>query len=158
MSDPRGQRATLRLFRFCLALAVMVVLGTWLASTLTEQQQAAQQANWQAQWRQLALQTQWLHGRWLNEHHASTLWIPARDGQPGSQIAMSATGWPQASPADGERGCLQLWQQLQERVSGATSVQAAAEPQGCRYQQGETAWVYSWLDGNMTVVSAATGS
>ena len=44
MSDPRGQRATLRLFRFCLALAVMVVLGTWLASTLTEQQQAAQQA------------------------------------------------------------------------------------------------------------------
>lgn len=152
MSEPRGQRATLHLFRFCLAIAVMVVLGTWLASTLQRQQGLAQEVNWQAQTRQLALQVQWLHGRWLNERHADVLVIPARAGGQTTAVQMSATGWPQPARPWSDAGCLQLWQQLLEVKNAPASTLPVAiylQGEGCEFHQSAATIRYHWLEGTL---------
>lgn len=161
MSEPRGQRSTLHLFRFCLVIAVLVVLSTWLAGTFDHQQNLARQANWQAQVRQLALQVQWLHGRWLNEHHAAALVIPARDGGQAATVQMSASGWPQPAAPWRDASCLLLWQQLQEwnpvSASAATLPTSAFWRGGaCEFRQAADAISYRWLDGEITTVETAS--
>lgn len=159
----------LGIFRFCLAISLMLFLMWGVTSQYQEQRRQAQIAVMSALASRFAEQVAQLHGLWLSQNRPAQLHAvtsaAAMDerGQlqmqatPGVTYAMSSGGWPLGVVSDTAESsdCEQLWRALLAMapdVDGTPVVIAplTSEP-GCDFRLESGGFSYRFNDGFVTV-------
>ena len=159
----------LGLFRFCLAISLMLFLMWGITSQYQEQRRQAQLSVMSALASRFAEQAAQLHGLWLSQNRPEQLHAvvsaAAMDerGQlqmqaaPGVTYAMSSGGWPLAVVNDMAEGsdCEQLWRALLAMAPDVDGTAAAIAPltsaPGCDFRLESGGFSYRFNDGFVTV-------
>ena len=141
---------TLGLLRFCVYLAVVLLIIGALLSHFAVFSSRTRDAGWQESARQLNERVQWLHGEWLMVNRPAHLFI-SHPGQTAQGFSMSRHGWPVSPwPAGSGSGCQQLWQLLMETADTAAMV-IETRADGCLFRRGTYALYYSWQNGGISL-------
>lgn len=159
----------LGLFRFCLAISLMLFLMWGITSQYQEQRRQAQLSVMSALASRFAEQAAQLHGLWLSQNRPEQLHAvvsaAAMDerGQlqmqaaPGVTYAMSSGGWPLAVVNDMAEGsdCEQLWRALLAMAPDVDGTAVATAPltsaPGCDFRLESGGFSYRFNDGFVTV-------
>ena len=158
----------LGLFRFWLAIGIVLLLMWGLVSQYRQQREDAQRASFLALAGLFTERAALIHGLWLSQnrpamiHEVGRVFSLAPDNASAAaaslhaRYVMSAGGWPQGSAQDQEPGqaCRQLWLQLLSvplMLDGepVTVLPLVTSP-GCEYRMGEAGFVYRFADGSVT--------
>lgn len=158
----------LGLFRFWLAIGIVLLLMWGLVSQYQSQRYQAQITSMRALAALFTERAALVHGLWLSQnrpamiHEVGRVFSLAPDNASTAaaslhaRYAMSAGGWPQGSAQDQEPvlACRQLWWQLLSvplMLDGepVTVLPLVTSP-GCEYRMGEAGFVYRFADGSVT--------
>jgi hypothetical protein len=162
-----ANRQVLRLFRFWLAIGIMVLLMWSLVAHFQQQRLDAQTAIMAPLASKFAEQAALLHGEWLQSNRPARFyfagWAVDHDrlsSQPGAsfQVVMSSQGWPK-DIADGlttGSACERLWRALLStppEVDGdPLQVSALIAAPGCAYRLQQGGFTYQFADGAVSVI------
>jgi hypothetical protein len=162
-----ANRQVLRLFRFWLAIGIMVLLMWSLVGHFQQQRLDAQTAIMAPLASKFAEQAALLHGEWLQSNRPERFyfagWAVGNDtlsSQPrvSFQVVMNSQGWPK-DIADGlttSTACERLWRALLAAplvVDGdPVQVSALIAAPGCAYRLQQGGFAYQFADGSVSVI------
>ncbi len=158
----------LGLFRFWLAIGIVLLLMWGLVSQYQSQRYQAQITSMRALAALFAERAALVHGLWLSQnrpaliHETGRVYSLAQDNAStaaasvNARYVMSANGWPQGSAPGQAPGlaCRQLWLQLLSVPLMLDGEPVVVSPlitsPGCEFRIGEAGFSYRFADGSVT--------